>query len=165
MKSEEGGGRSVAITTDSEGETKRLAESLAPLLEVGDVISLTGDLGAGKTCFVQGLAAGLGVAEAVTSPTFTIIKQYQGRLPLYHFDVYRLTGPKDLESLGHEEYFYGSGVTVVEWGDKIKESLPADCLTIEMHRSIEAPESRRLVISSSGRRSANLLRGVGGRRA
>lgn len=149
--------RQVELTTDSETETKRLAASLAPYLRAGDVISLTGDLGAGKTRFVQGLAAGLGIKESITSPTFTIIKQYRGRLPLYHFDVYRLSGPGELEPLGYEEYFYGDGVTVIEWGDKIKAFLPDDCLTVEMHRTIESPDRRRLLVQAGGPHSEQLL--------
>src|SRR3972149_9195313 len=103
----------MELTTNSETETKQLAKSLAKALRPGDIISLTGDLGAGKTRFVQGLADGLGVNEAVTSPTFTIIRSYEGRLPLHHFDVYRLSGLRDLDHLGYEEYFFGDGVTVI----------------------------------------------------
>ncbi|MDP1809075.1 MAG: tRNA (adenosine(37)-N6)-threonylcarbamoyltransferase complex ATPase subunit type 1 TsaE [Actinomycetota bacterium] len=150
----------IELITNSESETKHLAKSLAPHLQPGDIISLTGDLGAGKTRFVQGLAEGLGIKEAVTSPTFIIIREYQGRLPLYHFDVYRLTSSSELAPLGHEEYFYGEGVTVIEWGDKIIEALPDDRLTIEMHRAVESPDRRRLMITAGGPRSQKLLKGL-----
>ena len=86
-----------------------------------------------------------------------IIRPYQGRLPLYHFDVYRLSGSRDLEPLGYEEYFFGDGVTVIEWGDKIIEALPDDRLTIEMHRALASPDRRRLVVKAGGRRAEKLL--------
>lgn len=148
----------MQLATTSAGQTKRLARKLAAFLEPGDIISLTGDLGAGKTLFTQGLAAGLEVEEPVTSPTFTIIREYRGRLPLYHFDVYRLAGPADLAPLGYEEYFFGAGVTVIEWGDKIAAVLPPDHLTIELHRQVEAADSRRLIVKSGGPRSDTLRR-------
>lgn len=157
MRSEEGEVRSEELTTNSESETKYLAKSLAPHLRPGDIISLTGDLGAGKTRFVQGLAEGLGIDEAVTSPTFVIIKEYRGRLPLYHFDVYRLAGPAELVPLGCDEYFFGVGVTVIEWGDKITELLPEDRLTVEIHRTIDSPDRRRLLITAGGPRAEKLL--------
>ncbi|HEB12361.1 MAG TPA: tRNA (adenosine(37)-N6)-threonylcarbamoyltransferase complex ATPase subunit type 1 TsaE [Actinobacteria bacterium] len=147
----------MQLTTETEEETKTLAEGLAVALEAGDIISLTGDLGAGKTRFVQGLADGLGIKKPVTSPTFTIIKQYDdGRLPLYHFDVYRLNGPSDLRALGYEEYFFGDGITVIEWGDKINDLLPPDHLTIEFHRTTESVNRRTLVFTSRGQRSEQL---------
>lgn len=148
----------MELITNSEAETKQVAKHLAPYLQTGDIISLTGDLGAGKTRFVQGLAEGLDVNEAVTSPTFNIIKQYVGRLPLYHFDVYRLSGPAELTPLGYEEYFYGDGVTVIEWGNKIIEALPHDRLTIEIRRAIELPDRRQLIISAGGPRSKKLMK-------
>jgi len=147
---------SVELTTESEEETRRLAFKLADELRPGDIISLTGDLGAGKTRFVQGLADGLEIDEAVTSPTFTIIRTYNGRLPLYHFDVYRLSGIRELEPLGYEEYFFGDGVTVVEWGDKVIDALPDDHLTVEMHRTEESPDRRRLIVKAGGPRAEKL---------
>ena len=125
------------IISHSPEETWELARKLAPILSKGDVISLSGDLGAGKTVFTKGLAEGLEVAEPVTSPTFTIIKEYGGRLPLYHFDVYRLASPDELEELGAEEYFYGDGVSVVEWGDKVEELLPDVYLAVRMLRLVD----------------------------
>jgi tRNA threonylcarbamoyladenosine biosynthesis protein TsaE len=111
------------------------AVSLAGQLKPGDVIALTGDLGAGKTTFTQFIAEGLGCADRVTSPTFTLIHEYGGgRLPLYHFDFYRLESLAELEALGYEEYFYGAGVTVVEWADKFPEALPAGCLRLRITR-------------------------------
>lgn len=109
-------------------ETQRFAESLAALLQPGDFMALEGDLGAGKTTFTQGLGRGLGVKQVVNSPTFTIIKEYQGRLPLYHMDVYRVGD--DVDSLGLDDYFFGEGVCVVEWASLIEEVLPPDRLTV-----------------------------------
>lgn len=124
----------VLRTTSSE-ETRRAAEALGRALRAGDTISLTGDLGAGKTTFTQGLAVGLGIPAGVVvnSPTFTILAEHpEGRFPLYHFDVYRLSGAGDLYDLAFDEYIDGSGVVVVEWADKIAEALPEDTLFISI---------------------------------
>jgi len=109
-------------------QTQNFAARLADLLQPADLLALEGDLGAGKTTFTQGLARGLGVRNVVNSPTFTIIKEYQGRLPLYHMDVYRVGD--DVDSLGLDDYFFGEGVCVVEWASLIEEVLPPDRLTI-----------------------------------
>ncbi|MBT2217794.1 tRNA (adenosine(37)-N6)-threonylcarbamoyltransferase complex ATPase subunit type 1 TsaE [Virgibacillus dakarensis] len=116
--------------THSEQETIRLAERLALLLKPGDVITLEGDLGAGKTTFTKGVARGLGVKRNVNSPTFTIIKEYQGELPLYHMDVYRLEDSD--EDIGFSEYFNGEGISIVEWATFIKEYLPDNRLNIKI---------------------------------
>lgn len=101
----------------------KLAEKCAP----GTVIALIGDLGTGKTTLTKSIAAGLGITRSITSPTFTILQEYrEGRLPLFHFDVYRLRGPEDLFEIGADEYFYGNGVCVVEWADLVMEALPED---------------------------------------
>lgn len=126
------------VRTSSDEQTRALAKSLAMRLEAGDIIALIGDLGAGKTTFVQGLAAGLGIAEPVTSPTFALVNQYSGRLPLYHFDVYRLDHPSQLEDIGYEEYFYGDGVSVVEWANLIADYLPEDVITVRFHKLADA---------------------------
>ncbi len=129
--------RIYEVLTKSSRETQELAGKLAPLLRPGDVLSLTGDLGAGKTCFTQGLARGLGIEKKITSPTFNLIKEYKNAFPLYHFDVYRLQSPTELMELGYEEYFYGDGVTVIEWGDKIAPLLPPAYLEIEFRRVLK----------------------------
>ena len=113
-------------------ETQDLARRLADLLEPQCTITLEGDLGAGKTTFTQALAKGLGITRTVNSPTFTIMKQYNGRLPLNHLDVYRLADSD--EDLGWEEIFYGDAVTVVEWAHLIKDELPEERLGIEINR-------------------------------
>ncbi|MBY5164468.1 tRNA (adenosine(37)-N6)-threonylcarbamoyltransferase complex ATPase subunit type 1 TsaE, partial [Salsipaludibacter albus] len=110
---------------------RRLGRALAPLLETGDVLALTGELGAGKTCLVQGLAAGLGVDGPVTSPTFMLQRTYRGRLPLVHLDVYRLEHVQDVLDLG-DEALADDVVTVVEWGDTIAQLLPIDRLDLEL---------------------------------
>jgi tRNA threonylcarbamoyladenosine biosynthesis protein TsaE len=112
------------LVTRSAEETEALGESLARELGPGDVLALYGDLGAGKTCLVRGLARGLGAAGAVTSPTFTLVHEYPGPLPLYHLDLYRLGSAAELEDLGVEEYLFGAGVAAVEWAEKAGPLLP-----------------------------------------
>ena len=110
---------------DGEEETRRFGLELASRCEPGTVIGLVGDLGTGKTTLTGYIAEGLGIKERITSPTFTIVQEYRsGRLPLFHFDVYRLGGAEDLFEIGGEEYFYGNGVCVVEWADLVEEALP-----------------------------------------
>lgn len=112
------------VITRSAEETEAVGEALARELSAGDVLALYGDLGAGKTCLVRGLARGLGAAAAVTSPTFTLIHEYPGPLPLYHLDLYRLRSAAELEDLGVEDYLYGAGVSAVEWAEKSGPLLP-----------------------------------------
>ena len=120
--------RKVLIT--NEEETRAFAFSLAEKLKPGTVIALIGDLGTGKTTLTKYIACGLGITEPITSPTFTIVKEYHsGRLPLYHFDVYRLEDASDLFEIGAEEYFYGEGVSIVEWADQVAEILPDETLS------------------------------------
>ncbi|WP_163102977.1 tRNA (adenosine(37)-N6)-threonylcarbamoyltransferase complex ATPase subunit type 1 TsaE [Peribacillus alkalitolerans] len=114
----------------SSDDTFHLAEKLGSVVQAGTVITLEGDLGAGKTTFTKGLAKGLGIHRNVNSPTFTIIKEYMGRMPLYHMDVYRIED--DSEDLGFEEYFEGEGVTVVEWAHLISDHLPNERLAISI---------------------------------
>ncbi|WP_068677015.1 tRNA (adenosine(37)-N6)-threonylcarbamoyltransferase complex ATPase subunit type 1 TsaE [Oceanobacillus sp. Castelsardo] len=118
------------IVSNSAEETELIGERLASLLEAGDVLTLEGDLGAGKTTFTKGIAKGLGIKRTVNSPTFTIVKEYEGRLPLYHMDVYRLEYSD--EDIGFDEYFNGDGVSVVEWAQFIEDYLPIDRLDIRI---------------------------------
>ncbi|MCT8136585.1 tRNA (adenosine(37)-N6)-threonylcarbamoyltransferase complex ATPase subunit type 1 TsaE [Anaerobacillus sp. CMMVII] len=136
------------VHTTSPEETMGIAERLGLLLNAGAVITLEGDLGAGKTHFTKGLAKGLNVKRTVNSPTFTIIKEYKGRLPLYHMDVYRVCEAD--EDLGFDEYFYGYGVTVVEWASLIKEQLPQELLSIEISHAGE--DNREIVFRPKGER-------------
>ena len=120
------------VETHSPEETWELADELAGELGPGTVIALHGDLGAGKTCFIQGYAAALGIAEPVTSPTYTIIGEYEGRLPLHHIDLYRLTGPEEALGLGLEEYFDVNGITAIEWAERAEGLLPPNLLHIQI---------------------------------
>jgi tRNA threonylcarbamoyladenosine biosynthesis protein TsaE len=140
------------LKTDNPEQTSQFAEKLGRFLMPGTVIALEGDLGAGKTTFTKGLARGLEIKKTVNSPTFTIIKEYHGRLPLYHMDVYRV---KDaFEDLGFDEYFEGEGVTVVEWAHLIEEQLPAHKLTVFLYH--ETQDERKIVLKPSGERYEQL---------
>ncbi|HSG71566.1 MAG TPA: tRNA (adenosine(37)-N6)-threonylcarbamoyltransferase complex ATPase subunit type 1 TsaE [Planctomycetaceae bacterium] len=142
--------------SDSEAETDRLGRMLADSLIPGMTISLVGNLGAGKTRLTSALAAGLGIpSEVVTSPTFMLIQEYEGRMPLYHFDTYRLKNLDEFYDLGPEEYFYSDGVCLVEWGDRVREALPEDYLRIEIE--IVSPTSRRFQFEAFGPDSQHLL--------
>ena len=122
----------LTVVSHSVAETVALGKRLGTLVGPGDFIALTGELGAGNTHFARGVAAGLGVDPAVpvTSPTYTILNIYGGRLPLYHFDLYRLAGDREEDELGFEEYFYGDGVCLVEWAERWPDLLPAERLTV-----------------------------------
>ena len=130
------GGECVVFMSKSPEETRAIGALLAETLVTGDFIALDGELASGKTCFVQGLAAGLGYSGQATSPTFTLLHLYEGgRLPLYHFDVYRLTGQEELEGLGYEDYFYSDGVCAVEWSARIPDYLPERRIGITFERA------------------------------
>ena len=124
--------------TFSVEETQACAAALAGVLDAGAVVTLDGDLGAGKTHFTQGLAAALGVAQAVTSPTFNLVVEYtDGRLPLYHFDVYRIGDIEEMDEIGYEDYFYGEGVCLIEWADLIREILPEQMCRVTIEKDLE----------------------------
>lgn len=119
-------------------DTFELGKKLGQNAKPGDVYTLVGDLGVGKTVFTQGLAEGLGIAEAVSSPTFTIVQVYEeGRLPLYHFDVYRIGDVSEMDEIGYEDYFYGEGVCLIEWADLIREILPERYTRIFIEKDLE----------------------------
>ncbi|WP_077620345.1 tRNA (adenosine(37)-N6)-threonylcarbamoyltransferase complex ATPase subunit type 1 TsaE [Bacillus sinesaloumensis] len=140
------------FVTNTPDETGSFSYRLAQRLSPGDVITLEGDLGAGKTTFTKGLAKGLGITRTVNSPTFTIIKEYKGSLPLYHMDVYRLEHSD--EDLGFDEYFNGEGVTVVEWAHLIKDQLPQDRLTIKIEH--QGDMKRKITVTPIGERYQHL---------
>lgn len=139
----------MIIETFSPEETAELGRRIGRQVEPGDIICLNGDLGVGKTVFTQGIADGLGIDEPVCSPTFTLIQEYDmGRIPLYHFDVYRISGPWDMDDLGYEDYFYGNGVCLVEWGCLIEELLPDNTIMITIEKDLEKGfDYRRITVS------------------
>lgn len=125
-------------------ETFLLGKEMAGEAKAGTVITLNGDLGAGKTVFAQGFAAGLGVEAYVNSPTFTILQIYEdGRLPLYHFDAYRIGDPEEMDEIGFEEYVYGEGVSLIEWAELIEEILPERRIDVTIRRALEAGDNVR----------------------
>lgn len=138
------------LNTHNESETMILGERIGATLKPGDVIALTGDLGAGKTTLTKGIAHGLGVESEVASPTFTIIHEHRGKTPLYHIDLYRLESEDLLADLGLEEYLYGQGVTVVEWAERMEGFLPASALRV--HLSLANETERDIQLSSSSDR-------------
>lgn len=122
----------MTFYTESAEQTIGLGEKIGSFLRPGDVIALQGTLAAGKTTITKGIARALGITEDITSPTFTLISVYEGRLPLYHMDVYRLEGSADFSDLGAEEMLYGSGICVIEWSEKIMDELPSRTIVIKL---------------------------------
>lgn len=140
------------IESFSPEETYKAGLELGQECVAGEVYCLNGDLGVGKTVFTQGFATGLGIEEPVNSPTFTIVQVYEeGRIPLYHFDVYRIADVSEMDELGYEEYFYGDGVCLVEWGSMIEELLPEETKTITIEKDLEKGfDYRRITITEAG---------------
>ena len=144
------------LELNSEDQTRRLGEALGLATSAGLVVGLIGELGAGKTRFVQGVAAGLGVDHAdVNSPTFILIQEYEGRLPLYHFDAYRLRDTDEFLELGADEYMSGDGVCLIEWADRVADVLPRDRVTIRIEITGETQRTTR--VSAGGPRSKNAV--------
>ncbi len=146
----------VTVKTGSAAETLFLGERLGSLAEPGDLLCVNGELGAGKTVLAKGVARGLGVREAVTSPTFTLINEYKGRLPFYHLDAYRLSNALEMADLGCEEYFYGSGVTLVEWAERVAEILPPERLDIQIENVPRSENARKIIFLPRGERYRRL---------
>lgn len=130
----------------SESDTFNIAKNLGENAKQGEVYCLSGELGSGKTIFAKGFANGLGVDGLITSPTFTIINQYNGRLPLYHFDVYRINSIYEMYELGYEEYFYVEGVCLIEWADIIKQIIPVDAIWIKIQKDIGNVNCRKIEV-------------------
>ena len=122
----------MKLITNSENETLKVAFDFASGLVPGTVVALTGELGAGKTVFARGVARALGITDEITSPTFTLIHEYLGTMPLYHMDLYRMTGIAEIRDLGVEDYFYGDGVCLVEWAEKLGELFPEDAVRVTL---------------------------------
>lgn len=124
--------------TYSESETKEIAKKIGSTIQKGSILTLEGDLGVGKTVFTKGLAQGLDITEPVNSPTFTIVQIYEsGRLPFYHFDVYRIADIEEMDEIGYEDYFYGDGVTMIEWANLIEEILPKEYTNIKIEKDLK----------------------------
>jgi len=143
---------SLRVVSQSPIDTQALGEQLGGLLEAGDIVCLYGELGSGKTVLSKGIAIGLGVADEnrVRSPSFVLIHRYQGRVPMYHADLYRLDGPTDITDIGLREFLAGDGVTVIEWADKLEASLPSERLDIVLAHQEE--QTRLLTIIPQGER-------------
>lgn len=142
------------IETFSAEETFRLGEKLGERAQPGEVYTLIGDLGVGKTVLTQGIAKGLLVEEPISSPTFTIVQIYEeGRMPFYHFDVYRIGDLEEMEEIGYEDYFYGRGLTMIEWANRIQEILPEQYLEIRIEKDLEKGfDYRRITMREIQRR-------------
>lgn len=152
--------RTLSVLSTSTEQTQRLGERLARHLCKGDILCLEGELGSGKTTLIKGIANGLKIAPAkVNSPTFVLMNAYEGRLPLYHFDLYRLEGAREISSIGYEEFLHGDGVAVVEWADRLGELAPKEYLRIELAHQGE--NARLIKLSAAGahyHRVINILR-------
>ena len=145
------GGFGMQITTHSADETQALGQRLAKRLLPGDVIAYFGDLGAGKTALTRGIAQGLGVTDLVTSPTYTIVNEYlSGRLPLFHFDMYRLSSADELFDIGWEDYLARGGVCAVEWSENVEDAL-RDAIHITIEKDPLEPDTRRITIEGGSR--------------
>ena len=140
------------IETHSAQETFELGQMVGRKAAAGEVYAMIGDLGVGKTAFSQGMASGLGIVEPVSSPTFTILQIYEeGRLPFYHFDVYRIGSVEEMEEIGYEDCFYGSGVSLIEWADLIEEILPEKYCRITIEKDLEKGfDYRKITIEAVG---------------
>jgi tRNA threonylcarbamoyladenosine biosynthesis protein TsaE len=147
--------KSLEIVSNSPEQTRKIGTMLGELAAPGDVILLVGSLGAGKTCLTQGIARGLGIPEYTASPSFVLVREYQGKLPLYHVDLYRLDRIEEVAQLGLDDYLYGKGVCVVEWADKGLSVLPQEHLLVEMQ--IVSPLKRKLSFMPEGTRYLKML--------
>jgi tRNA threonylcarbamoyladenosine biosynthesis protein TsaE len=154
----------VVIQTRSTLETIRIGKRIGRLLKVGDVVALVGELGAGKTQLIKGLAAGVGIGNPtyISSPSFTLINEYPGKIPFYHIDLFRLEREKEAEELGLEDYFQGGGITAIEWADKIPSLLPKEMLLI--HIVYTGKNTRSIEIRGKGKRYQKILEGLQGSR-
>lgn len=133
----------LKFITQSVEETFNLGKRIGALVQPGDIICLSGDLGTGKTHFTKGIACGLDIKDYITSPTFTIVNEYDGRLKLYHFDVYRVNDPDEIYAIGFDEYIFSNGVSVIEWADYIAELIPSEKIMVEIFKNSKFGENYR----------------------
>jgi tRNA threonylcarbamoyladenosine biosynthesis protein TsaE len=147
----------MVLQTQSTSETVRIGKGIGSLLRSGDVVALVGELGTGKTQFIKGIAEGLGVGKPayISSPSFTLINEYLGKVPFYHIDLFRLKTEKEAEELGLEEYFQGEGVTAIEWADKILSFLPGEILWVDIHYT--GKNTRSIEMNPRGKRYEDLM--------
>ena len=145
----------MIIETHDPEETFEVGRTIGMNAKPGQIYTLTGDLGVGKTVFTQGVAAGLGITEPVNSPTFTIIQEYEdGRLPFYHFDVYRIGDLEEMEEIGYDDYFFGQGICLVEWAELIEEILPEKRIEVTIEKDLEKGfEYRKITIEERGEKT------------
>ena len=141
-------GENMVIETRSPEETFALGKKIGEMARPGEIYTLTGDLGVGKTVFTQGVAAGLGITEPVSSPTFTIVQVYEeGRLPFYHFDVYRIGDIEEMEEIGYDDYFFGEGICLIEWAELIRDILPEKRIEITIEKDLtQGFDYRRITV-------------------
>ena len=146
----------MVVDSYSAEETFHYGQLLGEKVPAGSVICLNGDLGVGKTVFVKGVAKGLGIQDPVSSPTFTIVQEYwEGRIPLFHFDVYRIDDPDEMYEIGYEEYFYGDGVCLIEWADRIRELIPEEATWVTIEKDLDQGLSYRRITMEFGGRNEN----------
>ena len=145
----------MVIETHDPEETFEIGRTIGMNAKPGQIYTLTGDLGVGKTVFTQGVAAGLGITEPVNSPTFTIIQEYEdGRLPFYHFDVYRIGDLEEMEEIGYDDYFFGQGICLIEWAELIEEILPEKRIEVTIEKDLEKGfEYRKITIEERGEKT------------
>ena len=153
----------ITFASESPEQTRQIGRLLADVLEPGAVVAVRGELAAGKTLLVRAIAEALGAdPEEIASPTFVLVREYAGRVPLYHVDAYRLKGPDEFLDLGGDEYLFGDGVCLIEWADRIASVLPDDRLEVQI--DITGEQSRRIRITATGPRSAHTLDRLRGHR-
>jgi len=143
-------------TTHSEYETLNIGKKLGELLNVGDIVCLNGDLGTGKTVFVKGIAMALSIDEYITSPTFTIVNEYDSKIPLFHFDVYRISDSDEMFEIGFEEYLDNKGIVVIEWASIISEILPEETINVTISKVGEDFDLRNIIIDFNGEKYKDL---------
>lgn len=153
----------MKIVSNNHENTQKLGTVLAACLKVGDVIGLYGGLGAGKTAFVSGVANGLGYDDYISSPTFTIVNEYKTKIPIFHFDVYRVNDEDELWEIGFDEYFHRDGIVIIEWAEYIKNIMPKEFLKISISKKDEKPNIRQFELVAQGLRYEKLLQELRGK--